>query len=467
MMNERVIIFGTGLFYNKRKHLLPKKAKIVAFLDNNVTIQGKELDGAYIYSPKCIMQLTYDVIVLASISLIEMKMQLLSLGVLEDKIVFWEEYVSSRSHGVLVKYNIKKQSIKNNKKALIVVPVVNYAGGFLTACYVAMLLHNKGYYTVIATPIANTHTIEEVNKYGINVWLCPAIPYIEQVELEWMYDFDFILINSLQNIRCAIKIAVRRQVILWLHEHSRQYKNFFEQYSYQLKIDNFRNITICSVSNLARKNFLKYFPNQEVKIFPFGVPDFYNHEKRISKKIIIANIGSISQLKNQIELIQAIKLLKCSKQKQMECWFIGRDDGVQYKSKLNKLIGDDKKYKICGEYSRFEMQNIFRKIDVVVCTSLEETMSMAIVEGMMNCKVCITNNNTGIAEYIVDGKNGFIYNIGNIDELSDKLSYIIQNFNSLDFIRNNARKTYQNNFSVDKFANNLEKIIVEQKREFF
>lgn len=33
---------------------------------------------------------------------------------------------------------------------------------------------------------------------GINVWLCPALPYIEDIGLEWIRNFEFVLVNSLQ-----------------------------------------------------------------------------------------------------------------------------------------------------------------------------------------------------------------------------------------------------------------------------
>lgn len=97
-----------------------------------------------------------------------------------------------------------------------------------------------------------------------------------------------------------------------------------------------------------------------------------------------------------------------------------------------------------------------RVIDVVVCAS-EETLSLTIVEGMMNSKICITTDNTGIAEYIEDGVNGFICKAGNADSLAEKMKYIIDHFNELDEVRKNARKTYEKFFTLDILGENLER----------
>lgn len=456
-MTANVIIFGTGLFYFRRKHTLPEQTNIIAFIDNNIAIQGKYVDEVLVYDPQVVLELKYDVIILASITPVEMRNQLLLLGVQKEKIMFWEQYVGCKSHGVIKKYEINRE--QNEKKVLLLVPIVNYAGGFLTALYAALAFKSKGYYVVIAAPTANHQTISEVNNYDINVWLCPALPYIEELELEWIQEFDFVLANSLQNMLCVNRINKRGKVLWWLHEHSRQYKDIIGQYGYEIDINSFTNLNIFAVSNLARNNFLKYYPNQKVSTFAFGLPDFYSGLNTSHDKIIIAIIGNISELKNQKELINALKKLSPQEINKIECWIIGRDGGKKYREEIDEMIKDIEQIKISGEMSRKEIEKAFQQIDIVVCSSLEETMSITIVEGMMNNKICITNTNTGIAEFIQNNENGFIYEAENIDDLLLKLKYVIQNFDSLDFMRRKARKTYENFFSMEIFAYNLQKIL--------
>lgn len=459
-MAENIIIFGTGLFYSRRMDMLPEQTNIIAFIDNNIDMQGKYVNEVLVYAPQEVSRMNYDIIILASITPMDMKNQLISLGVPKENIMFWEQYVSSKSHGVIKKYEVDTE--KNEKKVLLIVPIINYAGGFLTALYGALALKSKGYYVVIASPTANHQTILEVNRYGINVWLCPVLPYIEDTELEWIQDFDFVLVNSLQGMLCASRISKKKPVLWWLHEHSKQYQDIIEQYGSEIAVSSFDNVSIFAVSNLARNNFLRYYPNQKVRTLAFGLPDFYNEVIVFHEKIIIAIIGNISQLKNQKELINALKKLSPYEKDKIECWIIGRDGGKKYKEEINEIVKEIQQIKICGELSREEIEEVFEQIDIVVCSSMEETMSIAIVEGMMNHKICITNTNTGIAEFIQNNENGFVYEVGDADDLLSKLKYVIQNFESLDFMRKKAGKTYERLFSMKIFADSLQEIFEKE-----
>ncbi len=43
----------------------------------------------------------------------------------------------------------------------------------------------------------------------------------------------------------------------------------------------------------------------------------------------------------------------------------------------------------------------------------------------MSEKICITTNNTGIAHYIDDGRNGFLVEYGDTDALTQRMEQII------------------------------------------
>ena len=118
------------------------------------------------------------------------------------------------------------------------------------------------------------------------------------------------------------------------------------------------------------------------------------------------------------------------------------------------------KVKIKGLLTREEMYNIYSQIDVVVCTSKEETMSNAIVEGMMMKKVCITTENTGVASYIENGKSGFIVPVGDEKVLRNTIKWIIDNKDQIHKIGEKARIVYKKYFSMDV----LEKIRRSSRR---
>jgi glycosyltransferase involved in cell wall biosynthesis len=101
---------------------------------------------------------------------------------------------------------------------------------------------------------------------------------------------------------------------------------------------------------------------------------------------------------------------------------------------------------------------------------MEETMSITIVEGMMCGKACITTDATGVAEYIVNGKNGLICNVGDVNDLKDKMSYLINNSDKRLQMGIEARQTYENYFTLEKFGERLEDeidcVLKDYKRRF-
>lgn len=458
MKKNNVVIFGTGRFYEKHKHKMPKNVNIVAFIDNDENKSGKFIDGVLVYNPRDVENVEYDAIVLASAEHMSMKSQLLEMGVAEHKIMFWEKFLSVQSRGVLEKFDVISYEKENGKKCLIIVPIINLAGGFLAALYVALSLKKLGCDVTIAAPSADEQALKETNSHGISVWLCPSLLYIDNEELQWINQFDFIWSNSLQTMICVDKIKKIKPVIWWLHEYKEQYEDCVARYEQEVEDKCFNNVNIYAVSEIAKKNFLDFFNASEVEVMTFGMPDFNKKCKNNSKdKIIVAVIGAVTKMKNQKELVRVISRLPQELANRVECWIIGRNSG-KYGEELNEYVQEVKNVKVLGEVSRDKLQEVFQNIDIVVCSSLEETMCATIVEGMMNSKICITTTNTGISYYIEDGKNGFVYPVGEQEVLYQKLIDIINDMDELENIRINARQTYEKYFSMDVFENKIKSV---------
>lgn len=99
-------------------------------------------------------------------------------------------------------------------------------------------------------------------------------------------------------------------------------------------------------------------------------------------------------------------------------WFIGEFTQDVCCNQVKRAIQESTDlFKYKGVKSRQEMKELYQNIDVVVCASLEESLSMTIVEGMMNEKICITTDATGIAKYVEHGVNGLVCKANNPTDL--------------------------------------------------
>ncbi len=457
----KIVIFGTGKFYQKRKKEISPNIEIVAFIDNNIGLEGKVIDGVEVFHPCKINKIIYDKIVIMSTSILEMKKQLLSLGINEKDIWYWEQLRSEMSHGV-VRFCCQNNYIeKYNRKVLIISTDLNYNGGTLAAVYAAQALRDKEFFVILAAPGGNSAFIEETKNKGVNIMICPALPYLNAEELFWIKYFDIILVNVFQMILCACEISKMKPVVWWIHEPRSMYKTIMEQFQNYVNIEKLEKIHIYAVSKVAQANFNYFFENRIKEILAYGIPD--ESEKNIIEiekdYLVFAIIGVVCPLKAQDIFMQAAQILKDERKKNVQFWIIGSIGTDKYSNKIREFASENNLFKIYGELTRSEIRKIYKEIDIVVCSSLEDSLPIVITESMMYRKVCIVSDVTGTAKYIIEKVNGLICKAGDILDLAKQMEWVIENRDNLGSIQKNARKTYEKYFSMKNFKEVLSNIL--------
>jgi lipopolysaccharide biosynthesis protein/glycosyltransferase involved in cell wall biosynthesis len=149
----------------------------------------------------------------------------------------------------------------------------------------------------------------------------------------------------------------------------------------------------------------------EPVVYPFRDPD--------SLKIIVA--GRISPIKNQREAVEALKLL-VEKNINAELLILGNPQFPDYASNLKQAIAEyHLETKVHFVPFAVNPYPYFQLSDVVLIPSQRDAYSRTTIEGMLLSKVVISSSENGAKELIENGKNGFVYQQGNIDELSRML----------------------------------------------
>lgn len=88
MNKYKLVVFGTGKSAEKVLKAVKRDAtEMVAFVDNNFNKHGQEYKGKIIYSPKELVGLEFDYIVIAIIKYAAVKKQLTELGIEENKLL--------------------------------------------------------------------------------------------------------------------------------------------------------------------------------------------------------------------------------------------------------------------------------------------------------------------------------------------------------------------------------------------
>lgn len=458
---NRIIIFGTGKYYNQRKEYL-KDVEIIVFLDNDINKQGKLLDGVKIISPEEVVNYCYDYIILMSMYQYDMKKQLLALNIENNKILEYTEigkfdlYNQKFNNQYSFPVNYEKA---NKKKALLLSNDLDNSGAPRALAEVGNILIKFDYEVYVISPIRGK--LEEYySSLGMHILIDPNITITNGKFREWLNKMDFnicfintilyhYLINDIQKFKIKF--------IWWIHENIDLPVCQFENY----KIEKGPNLKICVVGHLARKVMCEKFQLNQSTDLLYGFADKFVSSSVIPPrgKLKFALIGYIHPIKGQDIFLKAISMLSRSIMNITEFYIVGRISDKKLFNELLKISANIENIKYLDELSPENMLNFYNAIDIIVCPSRCDTMPMVVAEGLMNHKVCIISDKTGYSQLLTDKKNSLIFETENVMELKNKIEWITNNSQLIVEIGDNGRKIYDKYFSEKVFRNNIKRLI--------
>lgn len=476
---KRILIFGTGKVYCKKKVLfedLKEHIEVIALVDNDINKIGTVIDGAKIIDPNSVPQYKFDgILVLTQKYYHDIKKQLMQLGINEAQIWGMSDLKEKILQGMHKYYEFSDNKIDNTifkTKVLVLTTDLSLSGGIRVAIYAAKELKRRGYYVEFSAPSVDECVLRELEQEKISFNLGYGLPYITENDLEWIKAFDVVIVNVFQMMNCAYYISKVRPVVWWIHEDRSEWVTFYpetqrmfpelhDHYSWMDKVK------ILGVSAIAKEAFEHFYPHKMDGVMPFGIPD----EKDIeifdaNDKVSFVVAAGFSVRKGQEILLEAISMLQDSIKNKIEIWFIGPNgENLEQLQKMCAMYNVEN-VQFFGLISHSDTIEAFKKVNVVICPSMIETMSMSIVEGMMLGKVCITTDNTGVAEYIEHGVNGYVAKTNDAKDLAKIIGFVVENIEHLEVVRQNARNTFKKKFALEVFGNNMEKELLNCMEEY-
>lgn len=191
-------------------------------------------------------------------------------------------------------------------------------------------------------------------------------------------------------------------------------------------------------SEILKQKFLKLYPELESKIFVAysGIDEQLIVKRNWENKRRILTCGQLIKRKNIDKVIRACENLN------IELTVIG--DGVERKN-LEKISN---KTNFLGYISHENVLEAMRKSDIFILPAQNETFGMVYLEAMASGCVTVGLKNDGIDGIIINGYNGYLTDLNNINNL---LQNILEQ--NQDNILNNAYTTIKN-FTAQKSALN-------------
>jgi glycosyltransferase involved in cell wall biosynthesis len=134
-------------------------------------------------------------------------------------------------------------------------------------------------------------------------------------------------------------------------------------------------------------------------------------------------VGRLHVVKDHAFLIRACAQL-CGREVNLECAIAGEGPERRSLELLIRKCGLEKRVRLLGHVPRERMDSFYDQADVVVLTSRSEGIPLVLMEAMARGKVVLAPAITGIPELVIEGKTGFLYEAGSMDDFVARLLLI-------------------------------------------
>ena len=220
----------------------------------------------------------------------------------------------------------------------------------------------------------------------------------------------------------------------------------------------YRHTRLIACGDIVKKNLINVYRinKDEITVIHNAIKIKETEHKPIAdiseKKILIGNIGRLSEEKGQIYFILSIpEIIK----RHPDALFLIIGDGDD-KEKLKEValtIGVYKYIRFLGY--REDIINIISQLDIVVLTSLTEGLPLTPIEAFSQGTPMVATRVGGTVEIVHDGENGYLVKPKSVLEIAERINKLIEDNATYIRFSENAKKTYEKEYSFEVFKNRI------------
>ena len=221
-----------------------------------------------------------------------------------------------------------------------------------------------------------------------------------------------------------------------------------------------RATAVIAISQAVRDKFQGAL-SRPIQVIHNGidVERFYCDREPFHNDVVeICMAGRIVREKGQEVLLRAAMGL-IRKGYRIHTTFIGHVEDEAYCRGMQEAIdsaGLNGAFEFAG--STRNVEDYFRRADIVCVCSAMEAFGWVTVEGMLSGALVVGNDNGGTAEIITDGETGLLFSNMDPASLAEKLEYAIENTERARAIARRGRLHARDRFSAQTNADRIEKV---------
>jgi L-malate glycosyltransferase len=192
------------------------------------------------------------------------------------------------------------------------------------------------------------------------------------------------------------------------------------------------DLVTCDGANLLKELMESGVPEEKIVLATMGVEQKLLIERKDKfenkEDIIILSTRSLEPVYDLKTLIEAVPLIIEKIDKKARFCITGLGGQEQELRKLASKLKVERNVEFKGYVNREDLEELFQKADLYVSTSLSDSTSVSLLEAMASGLLPVVTDIPGNREWIEDGKNGFLFPLGNYQALAEKIIWIINNF---------------------------------------
>jgi glycosyltransferase involved in cell wall biosynthesis len=179
------------------------------------------------------------------------------------------------------------------------------------------------------------------------------------------------------------------------------------------------------------------------------VPERGSATREVSKsdhRFVLLVPGRLHAIKNHSFLLTACAALK-ARGFDFVCFIAGEGPERRRIEKQIRRLGLQSEVKLLGHVAHEDLIALYPLADLVVLTSKSEGIPVVLMEAMAHGCVVLAPNITGIPELVIDGKTGFLYEPGSVNDFADGVMLASRSRSALGPVRGAARNLVSKDFN--------------------
>lgn len=180
--------------------------------------------------------------------------------------------------------------------------------------------------------------------------------------------------------------------------------------------------------------------------------------------MLVGIVGRLVEVKNHKLFLDAVKRIRLEAPDVKVKFLIVGDGKKRYElESYARELGIDDSVIFMGW--RSDLESIYKNLDIVCLTSLNEGTPISLIEAMASGKAVVSTDVGGVRDVVADGESGFLSPTGDVERFSQNLLILLRNKDKRDRMGEIGRAFVSKRFSKERLIRDVEMLYEEELKK--